>query len=89
MAKIKVTSPGVRRMALGISEAIELTRQIYRSAGPPEHFACPACFEKDAIHILQDKKTMSGNYACPNCKGEFHVNVAQPWPSMPPRGWQG
>jgi hypothetical protein len=54
---------------------------VYRTGGPPEHYACPKCFEDRKIHILQDKRLLSGTFVCPSCSSEFPVN---PRTSLPP-----
>jgi|HubBroStandDraft_6_1064221.scaffolds.fasta_scaffold172714_2 hypothetical protein len=50
---------------------------VYGSNGPPPHWACPACFEARAIHILQDNRVGSGSFTCPNCKVHFPVEPRQ------------
>ncbi len=60
------------------SEAYVLTLMpggatVYRSEGPPEHFACPRCFESRQIQILQDRRNRAGSYQCPGCNYSFLV----------------
>lgn len=38
---------------------------VYKSKTNPIHFACPSCFNKE-IHILQDRRVVSGVYDCPS-----------------------
>ena len=57
----------------------ELTRTeggaiVYRSSSPPLHFACPTCFEKKQVGILQPWCSVSGNYHCPACSAEYSVD---------------
>lgn len=47
---------------------------VYLSDGPPQHFACPVCFSKNTIQILQDRRVMSGVFDCPSCKAQYPVN---------------
>jgi predicted RNA-binding Zn-ribbon protein involved in translation (DUF1610 family) len=45
---------------------------VYKSKTEPTHFACPSCF-KNEIHILQDRRVMTGVFDCPNCKTVYPV----------------
>ncbi len=56
---------------------------VYQTSGPPEHFACPRCFEERRIHILQDIGVSSGVYRCPGCEKQFAVGGRERW--SPPR----
>lgn len=47
---------------------------VYKFNGDPEHFACPSCFNKQEIHVLQDNRTMSGKFRCTGCAAEFPIN---------------
>jgi hypothetical protein len=47
---------------------------VYESPGPPRHYACPVCFAKNVIQILQDRRAISGVFDCPSCKAEYPVN---------------
>lgn len=53
---------------------------VYQSEGPPKHFACPACFEKNTIQILQDRRVWTGLFDCPSCKAAYGVH---PRPEQP------
>lgn len=46
---------------------------VYRSNFQPEHFACPICFEKRTVSILQDRRVVAGIFDCLACKAEYHV----------------
>ena len=46
--------------------------------GPTPHFACPVCFEKRELHVLQDRRVVSGIFECPNCKADYPVNPRRP-----------
>jgi len=46
---------------------------VFRYKGQPEHFACPSCFNKREIHILQDNKVMSGTFKCTGCESNYPV----------------
>lgn len=50
---------------------------VYRFKGQPEHYACPSCFNKHEVHILQDNRAMSGKYRCTGCGVEFPINPFQ------------
>jgi hypothetical protein len=52
---------------------------VYKFKGSPEHFACPSCFNKSEIHILQDSHVMSGAFRCTGCGQSFPVKPAQSW----------
>lgn len=47
---------------------------VFRFNGDPEHFACPSCYNKQQIHILQDNRAVSGKFRCTGCAAEFPVN---------------
>ena len=51
---------------------------IYKSAGPPEHFACTACFENRSLHVLQERDGWSGLFVCPGCKHIYRVKPPRP-----------
>ena len=53
---------------------------VHESTFEPRHFACPACFEKRAVGILQDSGFSTGIYACPSCKSEYRIRR----PKYPP-----
>jgi hypothetical protein len=48
-----------------------------KTAGPPEHYACPGCFEDRKIYPLQDKRAVSGDHVCPGCGKSFPVDSWQ------------
>lgn len=50
---------------------------VYASKGAPHHYACPVCFEKKSIQILQDRRVMGGVFDCPNCKAEYPIKPIQ------------
>ena len=41
------------------------------------HFACPACFEKREVQILQYQGPASGYADCPSCRVNYLVSVPQ------------
>ena len=49
---------------------------VYKAKSGVEHFACPNCFEKKEIQILQDRRVMSGDFDCPGCGKSFPVKPA-------------
>jgi predicted RNA-binding Zn-ribbon protein involved in translation (DUF1610 family) len=55
---------------------------VRKTAGPPEHYVCPKCFEDHKLYPLQDKRAMSGDYACPGCGKSFPVDQPKPLPSI-------
>lgn len=55
---------------------------VYSSLEPPAHHACPSCFEKQSLQVLQDKRSF-GHFVCPSCKTEYPVEP------MPPMGTLG
>src|SRR5262249_34273179 len=42
-------------------------------ADNPQHYACPSCFEKESIQILQDEDNVAGTFQCPGCKTHFPI----------------
>lgn len=46
---------------------------VYKFKGEPEHYACPSCFNKKQIHILQTSRTLSGKYRCTGCAADFPI----------------
>jgi regulator of replication initiation timing len=50
---------------------------VYKSKFEPEHFACPSCIENKGIHILQDKRTRSGEFSCSNCQAKFPIKLVK------------
>jgi predicted RNA-binding Zn-ribbon protein involved in translation (DUF1610 family) len=62
---------------------------VWRSTGPPEHYACPTCIEGQHIHPLQPTKYSSSTYTCQNCKAQFNVMPKPPRaPAMSRGGWR-
>jgi hypothetical protein len=55
---------------------------VRKTEGPPEHYVCPKCFEDRKVYPLQDKKVMSGDYACPGCDRGYPVDKPRKMPPM-------
>jgi hypothetical protein len=55
---------------------------VRKTAGPPEHYVCPRCFEDRKIYPLQDKRVMSGDHACPGCGRSYPVDLPKRLPPM-------
>lgn len=53
---------------------------VYGYKGEPHYYACPSCVTKEEIHILQDRRVMTGSYDCPGCGKSFPVKPIQPSP---------
>ncbi len=51
---------------------------VFRFTEQPEHFACPSCFNKAEVQILQDNRVMAGTYRCPGCEAQFPVKLHEP-----------
>jgi hypothetical protein len=51
---------------------------VYVYSGAPHHYACPSCFAKSTIQILQDRRVVGGAFDCPNCKAVYPVKPSQP-----------
>ncbi len=47
--------------------------EVYVFQGFPQHYACPHCFAKDNIQVLQYRRIDSGFFECPGCKASFPV----------------
>jgi len=58
---------------------------VYQNDGPPVHYACPACMERGQVHLLQNRKVVSGAWICPGCDKQYPVVAAKPW-NPPPTG---
>src|SRR5262249_23659680 len=50
---------------------------VWVSTGAPKHYACPSCFSKATIQILQDRRVMAGVFDCPGCKVAYPINPYQ------------
>jgi predicted RNA-binding Zn-ribbon protein involved in translation (DUF1610 family) len=55
---------------------------VQKTPGPPEHYACPRCFENRKIYPLQDRSVMSGDYTCPGCGRSFAVDQPTKLPPL-------
>lgn len=49
---------------------------VYKYNSDPLHYACPSCYNKKQIQILQDNRTISGKFRCTGCAAEFPINPA-------------
>lgn len=58
------------------------TAVVYKFKGQPDHYACPSCFNKREVHILQDNKVIDGSYRCTGCGANYPVKP--PTPFKPP-----
>lgn len=60
---------------------------VWESSVPLYHYACPACYAKQRISILQDRRTHDGSYACPDseCKASYLVKPQKRTDSPKPR----
>lgn len=47
---------------------------VYSFSGNPRHFACPACYAKATIQILQDLRSATGMYECSTCKATYPID---------------
>jgi hypothetical protein len=47
---------------------------VYKFTLEPEHYACPSCYNKHEIHVLQDNRTMTGKFRCTGCEAEYPIN---------------
>lgn len=57
--------------------------QIYQRGEPPDHhYACPACIENQQIQILQDTRTMGGQFQCPSCQTRYPINPGREPPAI-------
>lgn len=50
---------------------------VYLYSGTPKHYACPSCFSKRTVEILQDRRVISGAFECPGCKVLYLVHPRQ------------
>ena len=46
---------------------------VWHRSQAPEHFACPACFERKTIGILQDVRNYGGDFRCPSCSKTYPI----------------
>lgn len=60
---------------------------VYRYKNQPEHFACPSCFNKHEVHILQDNKVMAGTFKCTGCGSTYPVKPRTPSNPVAVRRW--
>jgi len=42
-----------------------------------KHYACPSCYTKDTVQILQDRGVVSGIFDCPGCKATYYIKPRQ------------
>lgn len=55
---------------------------VYYFNGSPKNYACPVCIERKELHILQDRRRMTGEYECHSCDSKFPVNKPGPMPEI-------
>ncbi len=48
---------------------------VYLYTGSPMHYACPSCFARSTIQILQDRHVAGGVFDCPGCKAVYPVKA--------------
>ena len=61
---------------------------VYESPNEPHHYLCPNCFEKENFQMLQDTRTVSGNFTCVSCGADYPVKPFRPHPRRTtPRGY--
>lgn len=46
---------------------------VFAFTGMPKYYACPSCFNKEKIEILQNKHDTFGNFYCPGCKTIYPI----------------
>jgi regulator of replication initiation timing len=51
---------------------------VHKFIGTPEYYACPSCFSKETIQILQDKRNLSGKFDCPGCTVSYPIEPFRP-----------
>lgn len=56
---------------------------VWEAPDPVYHYACPACFGKQRISILQDQRRYEGSFACPepSCKATYFIKEPRPTPA--------
>jgi hypothetical protein len=47
---------------------------VYVFTGEPKHYACPSCFSKESIHILQKFPSKLDHVGCTNCKTRYEIS---------------
>src|SRR5262249_53410377 len=47
---------------------------VFSFIGTPKHYACPNCFSKTNVQILQDQRNGLGDFQCPGCKTIYPIN---------------
>jgi hypothetical protein len=70
---------------------------VWKSEGPPPHYACPRCFEDRKAYQLQNRQIVTtGEYGCPGCGKSFRVDAPGKLPEIKypggggrggPHGW--
>lgn len=58
---------------------------VFKYNGSPEHFACPSCFNKHEVHILQDDRVIAGTYQCTGCGSRYPIKPRGRWNPQPIR----
>jgi hypothetical protein len=78
VAQLRDELARVRSWAARVESYELLTAQggavVYQSTQGVRHFACPSCFERQQIQILQDMHLQSGDFECPGCRVRFSIN---------------
>jgi len=57
---------------------------VWHTRGPPEHFACPACFEAKKIQFLQDPDNYAGTFNCSGCGKTYPVRPSHSMAAQKP-----
>jgi hypothetical protein len=47
---------------------------VYLFTETPRHYACPSCFSRSTVQILQDRRVMAGVFDCPGCRTVYPIN---------------
>lgn len=50
---------------------------VYKSADATPHYACPRCFAKREIQVLQGRSGYT-SYDCPSCKTQYAIDPEKP-----------
>lgn len=53
---------------------------VHASSFEPKHFACPACFERREVQILQSRGGSMGFFDCSGCKASYRVGPRESIP---------